>query len=209
MVALTSKGTLPIPNADVVAGSTTNWSGGLIPNGGNVELPLYLPNDGLFDQPWTGSGAYHVRVTIVRGNDVSRLHFLSKQKIQFTSATTPVQFLESDFNSLTTIYGCTYSQKTETHTDGDGNRSMQYLLSISYEDALTHLRIELNNPDERDQYSLFWQDSELAAADGPWVVLEYNEYVYVEGGSSRTNQVRLIEKHTDGDLTGKRLNWQR
>jgi hypothetical protein len=91
-VILTSKGTLPIMNADVVVGFNNDQGGELIPSGGNVELPLYLPNGGAFDQPWTGSGSYYVLVTIFRGNDVNRLEFLSQQEIQFASATTPVQF---------------------------------------------------------------------------------------------------------------------
>jgi hypothetical protein len=65
----------------------------------------------------------------------------------------------------------------------------------------TSVRINSGNP-AGDQGSLFWTDSELATDDGPWVILEYNEYHYVEGGASNTNQVRLIEKA--GGEHGKR-----
>ncbi|MDR1247966.1 MAG: InlB B-repeat-containing protein [Treponema sp.] len=98
------------------------------------------------------------------------------------------------------IYGCAYSQKTETHTDSNGNKSTQYLLSITYKEALPLITAELGNP-AGDQGSLFWGNSELAA-DNSWVILEYNEF-YTEGSASSTNQVRLIEKGTNG-ITGKR-----
>jgi hypothetical protein len=92
-VILTSKGTLPIMNADVVVLSNHDQGGELIPSGGNVEVSLY----GASNQRWTGSGSYYVLLTIFRGNDVSRFEFLSNQEIQFTSATTPVHFSTSDF----------------------------------------------------------------------------------------------------------------
>jgi hypothetical protein len=96
-----------------------------------------------------------------------------------------------------------YTKKTDTRTDPDGNKTIQYLLSISYDDALTAITAELGNP-FRDTSSLFWNDSELTADDS-WVILEYNEFHYTEGLTSKTNQVRLIKNNT----TGKQWNWQR
>jgi hypothetical protein len=103
----------------------------------------------------------------------------------------------------TTVNGCAYSEK-EIHNDSDGNKSTHYLLSIPYSEALQHVTATLGSPDG-DQGSLFW-DSALSAGD-TWVILEYNEYVFSEGGASKTNQMRLVAK--SGTISGKRWNRQR
>jgi uncharacterized repeat protein (TIGR02543 family) len=101
------------------------------------------------------------------------------------------------------IYGCAYSQKTDTHIDSNGNKSTQYLLSISYEDALVTVKNELGEP-QRDASSLFWSDSDMTTGES-WVILEFNEFHYVENAVSSRNVVRLLNKETGG----KQWGWQR
>ncbi|WP_198429916.1 InlB B-repeat-containing protein [Treponema primitia] len=104
----------------------------------------------------------------------------------------------------TTVNGCAYSQKTDTITDSNDNKSTQYLLSISYDAALALNTNKLGSPDG-DQNSLYANTNLSSGTD--WVILEYNEYRYSEGSISYTNQVRLVQNSSTS--SGKRWNTQR
>lgn len=109
-------------------------------------------------------------------------------------------------NPTPTIYGCTFSEKTTTRTDSDGNKSTQYLLSMSYDNALAAVTRSLGSP-VGDQNSFFWTGSSLATSSPPWVILKFTEFHFSEGSISTTNQVRLVKN--EGGLSGKRWVWQR
>jgi uncharacterized repeat protein (TIGR02543 family) len=126
------------------------------------------------------------------------------QVIETTTVPTDITVYAKWMEPLKIIYNCEYTQ-TSTHTDNDNNKSTQYFLSISYEAALDNISDVLGES-SGDIGSLFWNTSELSVGDN-WVILEYIEYVFSEGQSSRTNQVRLISKN--GAIFGKRWNWQR
>ncbi|MDR1248397.1 MAG: InlB B-repeat-containing protein [Treponema sp.] len=93
-VRLTDKGDLPLAIGNIIAAN----QGGEVSNG-NVALPLYLQKDGNFNDPWADSGSYFVLVVINQSSGTNTV-FASKQKIQFTSTTTEVEFSTNGFTQL-------------------------------------------------------------------------------------------------------------
>jgi uncharacterized repeat protein (TIGR02543 family) len=145
-------------------------------------LPVPKKDNNTFDGWWTeqnGGGTRFTETTSVDGNTTVYAKWTA------------------------TIYGCIYSQKTDTYIDSNGNKSTQYLLSISYEDALVVVKKELGEP-QNNANSLFWSNSDITTGES-WIILEFNEFHYVENSSSSRNVVRLLSKETGG----KQWSWER